>query len=447
VVDRIDARGKEPYWEMASLTASPTDRRIAANTPDSEMPRERYGHPNAYRQLSQNYGQYVVLPAIEDPLRKLIGPPNKSQQEYRSSELVRHVEQYAAKQTDVPPPRKHENKIPMSDLQGAPSSHSRLQASLNFATLDYSEQPRKRQRSQYEPIAISPRYDAAGSSRSPLINHSRSGDMPKPPRTEQSVQPQTTLSDTQSYQLIRGDVPEYHLQELREPTGPSKYNSNTHIEIRDGKLLRASVRSSNSPTQLQPSQYEKDPQQPLPRSSNPQHSSGVYRPTFIGDDQGVAAWGGHPRHVRLGNNSVYKPQDSSLEGTSFHPYFELRGASSHESRHFVHRYYPNSLDDDYDFHGQSLNFQPESNRPSSREPPRLQPDTYTNSWKDEPTLVRPSPRLGKLPANENLRGDIGVEQEIRQKQVKYSHNSSILRQANALVPRRYAKVYRASSEY
>ncbi|KAI9773942.1 MAG: hypothetical protein M1840_006168 [Geoglossum simile] len=424
--------------------ASPMDRRIAANIPDSEVPRESYNHPNTYRQLSQNYGQDDVLPAIEDPLRNLIGSPNKGQQEHRSHRMVQHVGQYAAKQIGVPSSGKHENRASISALQEAPSPPSRLRTSPNFATLDYGEQQRKRQRSQYEPIAISHRYDAARSGRSPPTSHSRGSDMPKPPRpyTEQSVQWQTpTQIDPQPYQLIRGGEPEYHLRELREPPGPSKYSSNIHNEIHDRRLFRP-LQGGICPTQLQLPQYEKSAPQPPPRSPSAPCSSGVYRPALIGDDKCVAAWGGHPRHLRLGNDSVYKPQDSSLEGTSFHPYFELRGASSHESRHFVPRHYLNSVGDDDEFHSQSLNFQPESNRPSSRELLRLQPDADTDSWKNGPTLVLPSPRLGKPPANENLWDDIRVGQEIRQKkEVKYSHNGSIFGQANVLVPRRSSQAY------
>ena len=416
------------------------DRHFSANIPDSETPGRRYRHLDTYMQLPQNHGQDAVLPATEDPSSKLMGPTNECQYGNYSCRSVRHVDRSAMKQTCAPSYGKYESGSPLSDPQKAPSR----QTSPEFATLDYGERPRKRQRLQYEPIAIS-RYDTTGGGRSPL-SHGRGSGMPKPlrPYIEQPMQSQMPAQlDSQLYQLLRSSVPEHNLQQLREPTGPSKHNSNIHSEAHD-RRLRSNVRSDNSPTQPQPSHHEKVPQQLLPRSLNIPHSSGVYRPTFVGDDQGVTAWGGHPRHLRPSSNSVYIPQDSSLEGTSFHPYFELRGTLPHESRHFVPRHYLNSVDDDYKFHSQSLTSRPEPNRPSSRELPRLQLDAYANSPKDKSTPVRPSLELSKPPADENLRVDIRVEQK---QEVKQSHIGSVFGQANFLVPRRYAKIHRASSDY
>ncbi|KAI9785769.1 MAG: hypothetical protein M1839_008786 [Geoglossum umbratile] len=447
--DRDDAIRKQIYREMTSSTAHPMGRSIAANMSDTETLRGRYDHSDTYGQLSQNYRQDVILTSIEDSLGKPIRHPNKNQQGHHSYGLVRYADQSAAKQIDARHSSRPENGLSLSDSQKAPSPPSRPQAIPNCVALGYGEQLQKRQRSYHEPIVISPRYDATENVRPSLVDHSRSDDMPKPPRpyVEQPRQQAPTQQNLQPYQLLRGSVPEYHLQELREPAGLSIHNSNIHYETHDRTLLRSSFQGGSCLAQLQPSDCEKArQQQPPPGGLNVPYSRDGYRPTFAGDDQNVATWGGYQRHLRLSNDSVYKPQDSRLERTSFNPYSELHGALSHESRHFVPRHYLKPVDDDHESHDQSFNFQPESKRPSSHEPPRLQPDASANSWnvsrEDESTLIRPSPRLGKPPTNENLRGDIRAEQEIHQKQeARYSHNGSTFREANALGLRRSPQVY------
>jgi hypothetical protein len=376
-----------------------------------------------------------------------IRPINQSQQERHYYEPFH---QLAARQRDAPPSEKGSY---MDDLPRPPSPFSRLRTIPASAKLDHDEQSRKRQRTQYEPVVISPRCGAAGSSLSSSVEHSGSGGLSRPPQPyfEQPMRQQAPLrSGSQSRQLSRSSLPEYHARDFEELTSSDKHNSGIYYKSHDRSSQRPGFQSSSSAAQLQPLEYTPIYQQPPCGSLNVPHPSDDKRPTFVRDDQSVAAWGGHPRHLRLGNDSVYRPQETHLERTSFHPYFESYRAVPHESRIFGPHYLKPV--DNHKPHGRSLNFQPESNRPSFREPPRLQSNTSMNSWnvsrEDEPTPVRP-PVLDGLPNSQNALDVIGTDHQ--QYDARYLMSGSTPRRVNAPVPkvdsRRYAKVYCVSGGY
>ncbi|KAH0565824.1 hypothetical protein GP486_000772 [Trichoglossum hirsutum] len=402
------------YREMITPVAYATDdiygKRDATDTLYTEV-KKINDRPNTFDQPSQFYGQDIIRPSIENSLNIPIRPINEDQQE-------RHYygpfHQLAERQIEALSSEKHEKVSHMGDLPRLHTPFSRPRTFPACAELDRDEQSRKRRRMQYEPVVIPPQRDATESSRSPLVEHSGSDDLPRPPLPyfEQPMREQTPLRlGSQSHQLSGSAPPEFHVRGFKELASPGKHNFGIYYKSHDRISQRSGFHSGECQAQLQPPDYTQIYQQSLRGSLNVPHSRDDKRPTFVGDDQSIAAWGRLRNHLSPGNNPVYRPQDTDLKRTPFHPYFESHRDVPHESRRFE-PYYLKPTHDNQKPHGQSLNFQPELGPLSFREPPRFQTNACLNSWsvscEDEPTLVRRQV-LDELPNGQNVLDGIGAE--------------------------------------